>query len=404
MVSRTVAAGMTVLGFREDLDQLSEEYYKNAENRYGSELASQGIDQTTISQSDWENEVLKRMERNPKSDIQVILDQVPDLEWSAPKQDLVDGVLFFYLGDRAAINARRCLRLAPDDKHFQKHKPLLHALELSADYILKNARQLIGAARVKSISAYGTGVGFRGRNFATIDSQNFHFFEHPLSLDFLKALPMTINGPTVYSLVGDKSTRIVAELRKKNRLPRWLDELTFGDTLYSHITPENWLTTLPTTTIVLDSSATSSPEQLLRFHFFNHFIKDIADPRAPILEETPHWDDNGFAGYSDYMFQLNGTWVPFEAKVNVNSERDILAQLRKYTHSITFTMTQEESTQKVRQQMPTHRVCLLGDQHGIYLTVNNQFVDCAQDRPRWHRRDFSRALMTSIKETIQIYL
>ena len=80
MINRTVAAGMTVLGFREDLDQLSEEYYKNAENRYGSELASQGVDQTTISQSDWENEVLKRMERNPKSDIQVILDQIPDLE------------------------------------------------------------------------------------------------------------------------------------------------------------------------------------------------------------------------------------------------------------------------------------------------------------------------------------
>ena len=404
MLNRSVAAGMTVLGFREDLASLEAEYFKNAEVSYAEELARLGIDETTISDADWQKEVIARALRNPKSDIQLLLDRVPDLGWSAPKQDLVDGVLFFYLGDRAAINARRCIKQSTTDDAFKKQPTLFHALELSADYILKNARHLIGAARVKSISAYGTGVGFRGRNFATIDSQNFHFFEHPLPLDFLKALPMTINGPTVYSLVGDKSTRIVDELRKKNHLPRWLDELTFGDTLYSHITPENWLTTLPTTTIVLDSSATSSPEQLLRFHFFNHFIKDIADRQAPILEETPHWDDRGFTGYSDYMFQLNGTWIPFEAKVNVNSERDILAQLRKYTHSSTFTMSQEGSTQRVRKSMPTHRVCLLGDQHGIYLTVNNQFVDCAADRPRWHRRDFSRALMTNIKETVQIYI
>jgi hypothetical protein len=404
MTKQMVAAGLTVLGFRENLDELTGEYQKNAENNYGAYLKSKGIDEVTVSQRQWETEVYNRMLNNPQTDIQCLRSFEPDLEWSAPKQDLVDGALFFYLGDRARINVRACMREAQQNNEFQQYPAFMRSLQISADYIEKNARHLIGVAKVKGIAVYGHGLGFRGRNFAKIDSQNFHFFENPLPLDFLKSIPIVINGPTVYSLVGDKSTRIVNELRKSNKLPDWLDTMTFGDTLYSHITAENWLNTLPTTSIVIDSSATSSPEQLLRFHFFNYLIKAVADPKTPILEEASHWRGNELTGYSDYLFQVNGEWVVFEAKVNVNSERDILQQIKKYTESTTFNFSPENEPRAIKAPMPKHRVCLLGDQHGIYLTVDSQFIDCAVDRPRWHRTSLSREVLRDIRTTVERYI
>lgn len=280
----------------------------------------------------------------------------------------------------------------------------MNSLLQSTEFIEKYNRHLVGVAKITSIAAYGSGVGFRGRNYAEIDSANFHFFENPLPLDFLKTLPIVINGPTVYSLVGDKSKRIVDELRKSNTLPDWLESMTFGDTLYSHITKDNWLNTLPTTSIVIDSTVTSSPEQLLRFHFFNHLVKSIADHKSTIIEESAHWRNGKLSGYSDYLFQVNGTWVPFEAKVNVNSERNILEQVKKYTESDTFNMSLKDVDKPVRVAMPTHRICLLGDQHGIYLTVNSQFIDCAADRPLWPRTSLSTAMLKDMRQRIASYL
>jgi hypothetical protein len=405
MSNRNVAAGLTVLGFRENLDILMQEFRKNAENDYITSLNQQGIDPTTISDKQWRDEVQQRYTMSPKSDIQCIIKKLPDIEWTAPKQDLVDGALFFYLGVTARVNVRRCLREAQTHKEFQKYPALMQSLQESAAFIEKYARTLIGVAKVKSIAVYdNSGAGFRGRNYTKIDSANFHFFEHPLSLDFIKTLPVIINGPTVYSLVGDKSKRIVNELKKTNTLPEWLDNMTFGDTNFSHINAQNWLTTLPQTSIVIDSSVSSSPEQLLRYHFFNYLIKAIADENTPIVEEASHWINNKLSGYSDYVLQINGTWVPFEAKVNVNSERDILEQIKKYTLSESFLMGSDDRIKPTRVVMPKHRICLLGDQHGIYLTVNSQFIDCASDRPLWPRTSLSKALLRDIQKRVAQYL
>lgn len=94
MSNRNVAAGLTVLGFRENLDILIEEFFKNAENDYITTLNQQCIDPSTITDTQWNNEVRQRVITNPQSDIQCIINKIPDLEWSAPKQDLVDGALF----------------------------------------------------------------------------------------------------------------------------------------------------------------------------------------------------------------------------------------------------------------------------------------------------------------------
>ena len=50
------------------------------------------------------------------------------------------------------------------------------------------------------------------------------------------------------------------------------------------------------------------------------------------------------------------------------------------------------------------RICLLGDQHGIYLTVNSQFIDCASDRPLWPRTSLSKALLRDIQKRVAQYL
>jgi len=97
MIKRNVAAGLTVLGFRENIDLLLDEYYKNAVNTYIISLKNSEINPSNVDDDTWNHNTTERYLQHPTTDLQLILKKVPNLEWSAPKQDLVDGVLFFYL-------------------------------------------------------------------------------------------------------------------------------------------------------------------------------------------------------------------------------------------------------------------------------------------------------------------
>ena len=113
--SRPVCAGVTVLGFRRNLEELEDEFCKNAEHSFASSLEDRQVDASELTDDQWEAGVNERYNNEPQSDLQVLLSRRKGCTWSAPKQDLLDGALFFYLGKRALANVRRCVRQARNE-------------------------------------------------------------------------------------------------------------------------------------------------------------------------------------------------------------------------------------------------------------------------------------------------
>lgn len=399
--AQEVAAGLTIVGFDKDPDMVIQEIHKNAEHRVIFHLEEQGIDPSTLSDQKWNELITEEALRNPRTDVDLLISgDVAD--WTAPKQDLMNGALYFFLTAKAWLNVRFCYRLAQKHPEFLNNSPYLEALRRNYEFIQKNHRSLIGVARVTSCAVAGGGLGFRSVNFA--DLEDFTMFKQPISYDDVYPI-VEVNARSVYSLVGEKADEMRSLVQLHNILPRWLKAMRFGTTLYSHMTERNWLTEISTMTLYIDQDHTASPEQVIRTYFLDFFITELLkksqDKNAvqtddePLFREVTTWRGGKKTGRADYMMQLYGHWIPFEAKVSVATEPDILGQITQYTHIDSFTMLGN------RFNVGQHGYCMLGDQKGIYLCKDGKWVGCSATEPLWPRTSLNRRSMQEIQRYMQ---
>ena len=399
-----VGGGLTVVGFDREPEAILQEMQKNAENEIIAELEKHGKHYSDLSDSEWEHRVHAQLLKNPFTDVDLVVTHQPSL-WTAPKQDLVGGVLYFYLSEKAWTNARYCFNRAKQHPTFQQYPVLMQALQRNYDYIKQNHRHLIGAARVVGRALYGNTLGYRTTTFA--QTQDYFLFENPVSYDKVQKI-VIVNAATNYSLVGQKSDKMRELVDENNQLPEWLEEMTFGESVYADLNRRNWLDKISTLTLYIDEAHTTSPEQVIRMHFLNYFVEELittqanerhrVDKSGTILTEVTTYRDNKSTGRADYMLNLYGHWIPFEAKVGIATEKDILAQVKKYTHVDYFICD------ALRYEVGQHGYCLLGDQFGIYLCKDGQWVDCAADRPLWPRTSLNRKTMREIQEYLGLKL
>jgi len=118
-----VSAGITVLSYRAFIraelnifgdiieEGLEAVWKSNAEHNVYNTLFQQSIDPVTISDAEFKQRVKHSMDTNPQSDIRLLINREPNLSWSAPKQNLLDGVLYFYLSEqRPKLHVSSCLK------------------------------------------------------------------------------------------------------------------------------------------------------------------------------------------------------------------------------------------------------------------------------------------------------
>ena len=397
-----VSAGITVVSYRETIlgdGGLQEVWYSNAEEALWRSYELKGLDPANVSDEQWSQEVKELARATPTSDLRTLRDRVPGASWSASKQNLVGGVLFFYIGDqRPKLNVNRCLREAVDGNAFHTYTDAIRADKV---FVEKYARTLFGMAPVTGIATYGQGTGFRGRVFADIDSEKFHIFENPLSYDFMVAHGQATYGSTVITLPGSTPDFYRTELRKHNNLPEWFLKLTFGDNQIPYIDATNWLDVVPgLPSLFLTPEETSSPEQKVCYYFVNHLAQAIQDSGETYQEQNATYRDGRMTGRADYFLKMHGTWIPLEAKITINAERDFAGQLGQYLNLSHFTSRVDHK----HIHVGNHGVCIAADQYGVYLTKNGQFVGCAADAPRWERAKLTKQSIQEIRQAVAALL
>ena len=183
--------------------------------------------------------------------------------------------------------------------------------------------------------------------------------------------------------------------------------MQFGDSNIPFIDQKNWLKVVPQLdNFALSPTDTSSPEDKVCYYFVKHLVGALQDSDLPdnlqFLEQVNSMRKGQATGRPDYMLRMHDTWVPLEAKVAVNTEVRMRDQIQQYINIDAFRYRAGKTL--VTTSMRPHGVCLLADQYGVYLTHNGEFIECAPDRPRWDRRQLTRATITDIRTVVARYL
>lgn len=413
MSNNTVSAGITILSYRSSFADFTDnegylqeglltEWESNAYQSVETWLLSNSINPETISDTEFARLATYSMQTNPQSNLRVLLNREPNLSWSAPRQNLLDGVLYFYLSDsRPKKYTGYCLKEAIESGMPPRY---IDAISKDRQFVLANARHIIGMAPVTSKAYKGSGIGFDSRNFADLDSTKFHLFEHPISYDFMIKHGQETFGNDVISIPNELQEKYRREIRKTNKkLPEWYLIMQFGGSKIPFLDQKNWLSFVPQLdNFELTPSETSNPEAKVCYYFIQHLVEALQDPNQTYFEQVSSMRNGQSTGKPDYMLRMYDTWVPLEAKVAVNTEVRIHDQVKQYIHTDAFRYRDDHKL--VTTPMRLHGVCLVADQYGIYLTHNGEFIDCTTNRPRWDRRQLTRKIIQEIRDTVAQYL
>jgi hypothetical protein len=368
---RFVQSCVTSIGFPDNLDDLELMFEKNEGYTSGRQL----------------------------TDLEVILNfgnlDINFAEWTAARWMTEGDVLFFYHTNRGHKKIRRLLKELRRTGLVRQPRNVeaIETLERNLEFSTRVESCIFACAPVQGSATYYSredAEHFMSRTF--VPFTRVHVFENPLhTRDF--GLHFKIGQNTVTPLYRKNFGAIRELIKRDNEIPDFLELADISELVFQNISKENWRQ------IVASPQARFLNEELVREYFIDYLLDEIKDPRTPILEECVTSRNGQVTGRADYFVMIGRRWIPIEAKLNVLTESNLLGQVGKYLRVDKFvpTVRNRKGSDFFPEQ---HGACVVIDQSGVYLTHDQNFVDCDFERP-WLARelvidDFSSRLRNAI--------
>lgn len=296
----------------------------------------------------------------PQTDLETLLHFSAGTEaaWTAPRYMQTGDILLFY----HAVSARN--RIATMQRHLGPNdRDLADVLKRNAVFAKEYGGTIFACAEITGPAIYERPAGkashFRGRSFAPF--RKVVRFTPPLE-EFAAAVTIK-RGVALTPVEGQHFDTLKDLLKQQQRLPPFFEAARPGGTDFGGTTAETWRH------IACAEDKRFSDEAQVRAYLIDYLLDEIKDPATPRYEECPCFRGGERIGIADYFVQLGGQWMPVEAKLNIYAERDLPAQLRRYTGLDAF-----QSTGRKRHPGPQHPYCLIIDQAGIYIAAEGVFV------------------------------
>ncbi len=351
---------------------------------------------TTVSFPSTLDEVYGMIKKHQEylTDMEVLLCEDVDIRghwWSAPRWLVQGDVLFFYHAKSAQQRVKSLLKKVKEQGDPNLWDLLKHSTEIAEKY----GGTIFGFAIVKDPPEYLDNdpefYHFKGRIFAPIDE--IYIFKNPLSADKFGKF-VKISQATITALDKKTFDGIQGLLSAENKLPAYLKRAVFSEVGFRNINKDNWLS------IITGKNIRFIHETQVRAYFVDYLLSNVKDNRTPMLEECQCFRNEIRTGIADYFIKIGGCWIPVEAKLNILTEQNLSAQIKKYIQIDTFTPTKGNSKNKVFK-LSKSPLCLVVDNRGVYLTEDGRFKDCSPDEPIWRREKLSRQVISEMRNQLQ---
>lgn len=274
-------------------------------------------------------------------------------------------------------------------------------LEHAANQAERYAGTIFGRAEVAGAAKFieneiGGSRRFQGNIFAPLSK--VHIFKYPLPIEEFADHVQIRQGATT-SLFGESFEAIKRLLEQRNTLPDYLRNARPAGRNFSEAGPDTW------PEISCRKDARFVDESELREFLLNYLLDELKDEGTSILKECRCSRKRSVQslpkpGIADYFVKIHDFWIPLEAKLNTLAERNLVQQLRKYIQIDTFIPKlaphKGEHFEALRQSL-----CLVADQHGIYLTSDGEFRNCSPGQPIWKREELDHSISRAIRDRIR---
>lgn len=332
--------------------------------------------------SEYEEGLLKSEELygDKENDIESLLhfDPSNNIAWTAPKWLTSGDIMFFYLTKSFKIRTLKLLQVSP-----RKLYPFIKSADDLANVY---SGTIFACADISDSSFYDVGIypHFKSKVFAPLNSVSV--FKNPIPLEDFKDFVKIRNG-SITPIFGEAFNNLINIISAKNSLPKFLQNRKSEKGFYG-INKNNWIN------VSCDESKRFLNEHQLRQFFIDYFIEYIKDDGSNLLRECDCFRKGSLTGTADYFIKINKNWVPIEAKLNINAEKDIFKQIDKYINIDFITCGKRQATPN---KVP---ICLLIDQSGLYISFDGNFIGCDFGKPYLKRGEITQKVLKNAKKDL----
>lgn len=334
--------------------------------------------------------------RDWTTDMDILLDfpQGSDVNWIAPKWLMAGDILFFY-HTKSALNITKKLYRSALSLNYDTE--LRRTANIQTQEDAARMAQLLSNSVTMAETYSGTIFGYAevsGRPIRTFDENkhfygtvyapllNVYIFKNPLSVrEFSDILRIGQNTTTpIYGYVFEK---LKTKLEANNTIPPSLSNAKPGRLGFREVKDDNW------ESVSCNNDTRFIDEEQIRTYFIDYLLKELKDPSSSVYLECTCYKNGDTFGRADYFFQIGGSYIPVEAKLNVIVEHGLVSQVLKYTHTDFFIPTKGVAKDKMIT-LDDSPFCIVMDQAGLYLLKDGEFVSCSVTAPLFERKDLHR--------------
>ena len=335
-----------------------------------------------------------------EGDLDQLLNFTPesDICWTAPKWLTKGDILFFY---HAVVAKKRIASLLKQAKN-HCDSDVIGFLEHSKQLAEQYSGKVFGYAIIAEQPIFfddneNENWHFKGKIFAPL--KEVHIFDKPLDAKDFSTFLLISRQASITYIVREQFNNLRQLLSEYNCLPEYLAYAEFSEIGLKNITKNNWIS------IACSKNTRFALEIQMRTYFLDYFLNELKDKGSALLEECNcirkvDSKNNIRTGFSDYFIRLNNRWIPVEAKLNIRAERNLFSQIKKYIHINSFIPTKGTCIGKefLHHDNP---FCIVIDQFGIYLTYEDKFYECNEDKPLLKRIDINSDTIMIVREILK---
>ena len=250
-------------------------------------------------------------------------------EWTMPKWCKIGDIVFFMHAKTANATISRLkkkLRESKGEYSESDYEGLISFLLRGEDLYQKYGGKIFAVGKVCGGSfCYEEDSDFeyhwKSPVYAPIDS--LYCLERPIAISEFNDFIYVSRQSAITPVFGKEFEALKSLIMSKNAVPRYLEESVSMPIPLSKITGNNWIQ------IASQYRRSFFLEIQFRTYYVDYLLSSLGD-RKGFFKECACIKGERKASFVDNVLVIGGKYLPVEVKLNIDTEKDLIGQLRKY--------------------------------------------------------------------------
>lgn len=276
-----------------------------------------------VGESISDMEMLIKLSETPESERLEI-----DVAWTCPKWTLKGDLMIFYHAFTSERRVRHAQIQLQTDNDYKGRDDIEDYLDVQCEI----AKQFGGSIFGYAFAGEPLFLEKDEKSLCHFDSQTFArpdrlvLLEKPIPLAKFRHIVEPMRQSTITHVTPQMLQRLIPLLFTDRSVGMSIEYI---ENSFSNINKSNWRQLASTRSMGFIS------ENQVRSAIIDFFLADIKDEKTPIYRECLVHNKGG-KFYADYFICIEGSWIPCEAKLNADLEKDVFGQVLKYVKKKSF--------------------------------------------------------------------